>query len=31
MSVQLRLAPVTVDCPDAPALARFYATITGGR
>jgi len=29
--VQLKLAPVTVDCPDAPSLARFYATITGGR
>ena len=31
MPVQLKLAPVTVDCPDAPSLARFYATITGGR
>jgi hypothetical protein len=31
VSVRLKLAPVTVDCPDAPALARFYAAITGGR
>jgi hypothetical protein len=30
MSDAIKLAPVTVDCPDARTLAAFYATITGG-
>ena len=30
MSDAIRLSSVTVNCPDAPALARFYADITGG-
>jgi hypothetical protein len=30
VSDTIKLAPVTVDCPDARALATFYATITGG-
>lgn len=30
MSRDLRLSSVTVNCPDADALAGFYATITGG-
>ena len=30
MSDAIKLAPVTVECPDAPGLASFYSTITGG-
>jgi hypothetical protein len=30
VSDTITLAPVTVDCPDASALAAFYAAITGG-
>jgi catechol 2,3-dioxygenase-like lactoylglutathione lyase family enzyme len=30
MSDAIRLSSVTVNCPDARALARFYAEITGG-
>lgn len=30
MSDIIKLAPVTVDCPDARQLASFYATITSG-
>jgi hypothetical protein len=27
----IRLSSPTINCPDAPALAGFYAEITGGR
>lgn len=30
MSDTIKLSGVTLDCPDAPQLAAFYATITGG-
>lgn len=30
MSDSIRLSSVTVDCPNAPELAAFYAEITGG-
>ncbi|MGC4846537.1 VOC family protein [Micromonospora sp. DT15] len=30
MSDEIRLSAVTLDCPDAVALAQFYASITGG-
>lgn len=31
MADAIRLSSVTVNCPDAPRLAQFYADITGGR
>jgi catechol 2,3-dioxygenase-like lactoylglutathione lyase family enzyme len=31
VSDSIRLSSVAIDCPDAPALAAFYADITGGR
>jgi hypothetical protein len=30
MSTSIKLAPVTVDCPNAAGLAEFYASITDG-